>query len=190
MKLFCKECGCEFQPASITDCELCPNCAAEHIRKTEEFLHTYNPNGEAMRRLDREFDLGSAVSDYFFIDTYPMFRKLLENKQVGEPLSDCLSRTIMQPWMRQDAFYLMDRSTIQGWIKKKGDYCYQQLWKEIRTVFLNGEKVQIVGFGTFEVKERLPRTGINPYTKKAMEIPATKRLSFASGKTLKALINK
>ena len=141
MKLFCKECGCEFQPEVITDRELCPDCAAERIRDTEEFLRNYNPNSDEMRRLDREFDLGSAVSNYFFIDTYPMFRKLLESKQAGEALSDCLSKAIMQPWMKQDAFYFMDRSAIQSCIKKKGDYCYQQLWKEIRTVFLNGEKI-------------------------------------------------
>lgn len=41
MKLFCKECGCEFQPEVITDRELCPNCAAEHIRDIEEFLRHF-----------------------------------------------------------------------------------------------------------------------------------------------------
>jgi len=77
-----------------------------------------------------------------------------------------------------------------GLKKKDAEVAVSAAFDSIVETLLNGEKVQIVGFGTFEVKERLPRTGINPYTKKAMEIPATKRLSFASGKTLKALINK
>ncbi len=60
----------------------------------------------------------------------------------------------------------------------------------IEDAILAGEKVQLVGFGTFEVKERPARTGINPATRKAITIPASKRLAFAAGKTLKAKLNK
>lgn len=140
MRLFCKECGCEFHTDLVGACEICPDCAAERIRATEEFLSNYNPNSEEMRRMDREFNFGSAVRDYFFIDTYPMFRKLLEWKQQGEALSDCLSRAIAQPGMPQGVFYRMSRRDIQYYMGKKGDYCYQQLWKEIRTIFLQGER--------------------------------------------------
>lgn len=48
-----------------------------------------------------------------------------------------------------------------------------------------GDKVQLVGFGTFEVKERAARTGINPLTKQKIEIAASKVPSFKAGKALK-----
>ena len=46
-------------------------------------------------------------------------------------------------------------------------------------------KVQVVGFGSFEVKQRAERTGINPQTKKAVKIAACKVPSFKAGKALK-----
>ena len=49
----------------------------------------------------------------------------------------------------------------------------------------NGEKVQMVGFGTFELRERAARTGRNPRTKEAVEIPASKAPVFKAGKALK-----
>lgn len=47
------------------------------------------------------------------------------------------------------------------------------------------EKVQIVGFGTFEVTERAARNGINPKTKEKIQIPASKSPKFKAGKALK-----
>ncbi len=52
-----------------------------------------------------------------------------------------------------------------------------------------GDKVQIVGFGTFEVKERGARTGRNPQTGETIEIAASKHPSFSAGKALKDAIN-
>lgn len=52
-----------------------------------------------------------------------------------------------------------------------------------------GEKIQLVGFGTFEVSERAARTGRNPQTKKEIEIPASKAPKFKAGKALKDAIN-
>ena len=52
-----------------------------------------------------------------------------------------------------------------------------------------GEKVQLVGFGTFEVKERAARTGINPQTKQPVEIAASKSPAFKAGKALKDALN-
>jgi DNA-binding protein HU-beta len=52
-----------------------------------------------------------------------------------------------------------------------------------------GEKVQLVGFGTFEVSERAARTGRNPQTKKEIQIPASKAAKFKAGKALKDAIN-
>ena len=54
---------------------------------------------------------------------------------------------------------------------------------------VKGEKVQLVGFGTFEVAERAARTGQNPQTGKAIEIPASKAPKFKAGKALKDTVN-
>ena len=53
-----------------------------------------------------------------------------------------------------------------------------------------GEKVQLSGFGTFEVKEREARIGRNPHTKEAIEIPATKVPVFKASKALKDCVAK
>lgn len=52
-----------------------------------------------------------------------------------------------------------------------------------------GEKIQLVGFGTFEVSERAAREGRNPQTGKAMPIPASKAPKFKAGKALKDEVN-
>ncbi len=49
----------------------------------------------------------------------------------------------------------------------------------------NGERIQLVGFGTFEVAERAARVGRNPATKETIEIPASKAPKFKAGKALK-----
>ena len=53
-----------------------------------------------------------------------------------------------------------------------------------------GEKIQLVGFGTFEVSERSARTGRNPQTGKTMKIAASKAPKFKAGKALKDAVNK
>ena len=53
-----------------------------------------------------------------------------------------------------------------------------------------GEKVQLVGFGTFEVSERQEREGRNPQTGEAMKIAASKSPKFKAGKALKDMMNK
>ena len=52
-----------------------------------------------------------------------------------------------------------------------------------------GEKIQLVGFGTFEVSERAAREGRNPQTGKTMEIAACKAPKFKAGKALKDIVN-
>ena len=53
-----------------------------------------------------------------------------------------------------------------------------------------GEKVQLVGFGSFEVRKRAARKGRNPQTKEEIKIPASKAPVFRAGKQLKELVNK
>ena len=52
-----------------------------------------------------------------------------------------------------------------------------------------GEKIQLVGFGTFEVAERAARTGKNPQTGEAIKSPASKAPKFNAGKALKYVVN-
>ena len=52
-----------------------------------------------------------------------------------------------------------------------------------------GEKIQLVGFGTFEVSERAERIGRNPQTKEEIKIPASKAPKFKAGKALKDYLN-
>ena len=53
----------------------------------------------------------------------------------------------------------------------------------------DGEKVQLIGFGSFEVKQRDARTGINPRTGEAVDIAASKVATFKAGKALKDALN-
>ena len=59
----------------------------------------------------------------------------------------------------------------------------------ITKAMAKGDKVQIVGFGTFEVRERAARTGKNPRTGEAIKIAASKVPAFKAGKALKDTIN-
>ena len=54
----------------------------------------------------------------------------------------------------------------------------------------NGDKVQLVGFGSFEVKQREARVGRNPKTKEAIEIPAARVPVFKAGRALKDAVAK
>lgn len=58
-------------------------------------------------------------------------------------------------------------------------------FEAITEAMKNGDKVALVGFGTFAVKERIARTGINPLTKQPIDIPASKAPAFKAGKALK-----
>ena len=52
-----------------------------------------------------------------------------------------------------------------------------------------GDKVQLVGFGSFEVRKRAARKGRNPQTKEEIKIPASKAPVFKAGKALKDMVN-
>ena len=59
------------------------------------------------------------------------------------------------------------------------------LFEKISNTLANEEKIQLIGFGTFEVRERAARTGRNPQTGEEMMIPASKVPAFKPGKELK-----
>ena len=71
-----------------------------------------------------------------------------------------------------------------GETKKRSEELVNQFLETVEKTLLNGDSVQFVGWGTFEVKERAARTGINPQTKEEIQIPAKKVVKFKVGKKL------
>ncbi len=69
--------------------------------------------------------------------------------------------------------------------KKDADKAVTAVLDLIAEALKSGDKVQIMGFGSFEVKERAARTGKNPATGETIEIPASKAVVFKAGKALK-----
>lgn len=74
--------------------------------------------------------------------------------------------------------------------KKDAEAAVAAVFNAIEGALVDGEKVQLIGFGSFEVKTRAARTGRNPATGKTIEIPASKYPTFAAGKALKDKVNK
>lgn len=72
--------------------------------------------------------------------------------------------------------------------KKDAEKALNAVTDAVKEALANGEKVQLVGFGTFEVKERAARTGINPRTKQKIEIAAAKAPVFKAGQGFKDAI--
>jgi len=69
--------------------------------------------------------------------------------------------------------------------KKEATTVVEATFESITEALQNGEKIQLIGFGTFEVRERAARKGRNPRTKEDIEIPASKVPAFKAGKALK-----
>ncbi|MDN5346476.1 MAG: DNA-binding protein HU-beta [Clostridia bacterium] len=74
--------------------------------------------------------------------------------------------------------------------KKEAEKVVNAVFATIEEALTQGEKVQLVGFGTFEVKERAPRVGRNPRTGEEIEIAATKVPTFKAGKSLREVVSK
>ena len=72
-----------------------------------------------------------------------------------------------------------------GVTKKDAGAILDALIEEIIGAVEKGDRVQLVGFGTFELRERAARTGLNPQTKEQIEIPASKAPAFKAGKAFK-----
>ena len=74
--------------------------------------------------------------------------------------------------------------------KKDCEKTISAMLDQVAESLAQGDKVQIVGFGSFEVKERQARTGRNPKTGEAVEIAASKAPVFKAGKALKDAVSK
>ena len=76
-----------------------------------------------------------------------------------------------------------------GETKKSAEASVNAFVEVVSEALENGDKVQLVGFGSFEVRKRAARKGRNPQTKEEIKIPASKAPVFKAGKALKDLVN-
>ena len=90
----------------------------------------------------------------------------------------------------------MNKTEMVAAIAKKTDLSKKDAEKALKAFtdtvaaeLKKGQKVQLVGFGTFEVTKRAAREGRNPQTGKVMKIKASKAPKFKAGKALKAVVN-
>lgn len=77
-----------------------------------------------------------------------------------------------------------------GLTKREAESAAVAFVDAVTEALVQGEKVQIIGFGTFEVRDRDARTGKNPKTGEVIEIAACKSPAFKAGKALKDVVNK
>ena len=77
-----------------------------------------------------------------------------------------------------------------GETKKAAEETVNAFVEVVSNALVEGDKVQLVGFGSFEVRKRAARKGRNPQTKEEIKIPASKAPVFKAGKQLKELVNK
>lgn len=76
-----------------------------------------------------------------------------------------------------------------GLTKKECDAAVSAFTEAVTEAMRGGDKVQLVGFGTFEAKNRAAREGVNPQTKEKVQIAASKAPAFKAGKALKDALN-
>jgi len=77
-----------------------------------------------------------------------------------------------------------------GLSKKDAEKAVASVFDSITEALAQGDKVQLVGFGTFEVRDRAARTGHNPKTNESIQIAASKVPAFKAGKALKDTVKK
>lgn len=77
-----------------------------------------------------------------------------------------------------------------GFTKKDSEIALTAVIDSITDALMKGDKVSLIGFGTFEVKTRAARTGVNPRTKEPIQIAASKLPVFKAGKALKDSVSK
>lgn len=82
------------------------------------------------------------------------------------------------------------QAKVKGLSKRQASEAIDAVTEAITSALKKGDKVQLVGFGTFEVRKRKARTGINPQTKEKIKIAAAKAPAFKPGKALKDAVAK
>ena len=76
-----------------------------------------------------------------------------------------------------------------GLSKKDAEAAVNAVFDSVKDALAEGDKVSLIGFGTFSVKTRAARTGLNPRTKETIEIPESKVPAFKAGRALKDAVS-
>ena len=85
---------------------------------------------------------------------------------------------------------IQEVSERTGLAKKDAEKAVNAVLDTVADTLAQGDKVQLIGFGSFETKTREARMGRNPKTKEAIQIPASKTPVFKAGKALKDAVSK
>ena len=85
---------------------------------------------------------------------------------------------------------LVNAVAAAGFTKKDADKAVAAVFGAIEDALVKGDKVQLIGFGTFEVRERAAKEGRNPRTGETLKIAASKVPAFKAGAALKAKVAK
>ena len=85
---------------------------------------------------------------------------------------------------------LVNAVAAKGFTKKDADAAVAAVFEAIEGALVKGDKVQLIGFGTFEVRERAEKAARNPRTGETITVPATKAPAFKAGAALKAKVAK
>jgi DNA-binding protein HU-beta len=80
-------------------------------------------------------------------------------------------------------------NNVEGVTKKQAGEILDTVFDYIGSALVDGDRVQVPGFGTFQISERAERQGLNPKTKAPITIPASKGVRFKPGKALKDSVN-
>ena len=80
-------------------------------------------------------------------------------------------------------------ATKSGLTKKDSEAALKAFMETIKETIKKGEKIQLIGFGSFEPVDKAAREGRNPKTKEIIQIPAKKAIKFSAGKELKNFLN-
>ena len=83
---------------------------------------------------------------------------------------------------------IKDKSGLSS--KKEAENALNAFIEVVTEALVKGDKVQLTGFGTFEVRDKKEKEAINPRTKEKIQIPAKKAPAFKAGKALKDVVNK
>ena len=115
-------------------------------------------------------------------------------KTVKEFINDLLGQSNRIYLLRREIY--MNKTELVAAMAEKAELSKKDSEKALKAFIdvvseelQKGEKIQLVGFGTFEVSERAARTGKNPQTGAEIKIPASKAPKFKAGKALKDMLN-
>lgn len=104
-------------------------------------------------------------------------------------LQECIVKLVEGSDLNK-AELVSDVAERAGVSKKDAEKVLNAVVESIEAALAQGDKVALVGFGTFEVRERAARTGRNPRTGDTLEIAGSKVPAFKAGKSLKELVAK